>query len=284
MKAIVTGGAGFIGSHIAERLINDGHEVIVIDDMSAGKIKNVPDGCKLLKFDISPYLHTSTLKDVDVIFHNAASKKNICLKDPIKDLQVNAGGTLRLLQLAKRYGVKKFIHASTGSVYGETTGQINENTVCNPVSYYGVSKLAGERYVSMFDINTTILRYFHVYGPRQEDNPELGGVVAVFKRQIKNGEPITIHGSGRQQRSFTHVSDVVEANIQAWLNPVSENQVYNVASAKYTTISELAEKLGAESIGHTDSLEGDIFQFNIDNSKIVSELGINFKSLNLIFT
>ncbi len=281
MKAIVTGGAGFIGSHIAERLLNDGHEVLIIDDLSAGKMINIPDGAKFLKANILYASdHEHFLRETDVVFHNAASKKNVCLKDPSYDFMVNGGGTLRLLFDCKKAGVKKFIQASTGSVYGSVSGLINENTLCNPVSYYGVSKLAGERYVSMFDLNTTILRYFHVYGPRQEDDPYLGGVVAVFKRQIKNGEPIIIHGSGNQQRSFTHVSDVVEANIQAWLNPMSENQVYNVASAQYTTIFELAEKLGAKDIRYTDSLEGDIFKFNIDNSKIVSELGITFKPFN----
>ncbi len=279
MKALVTGGAGFIGSHIAERLISDGHEVIILDDLSSGYKKNTPKGAKLVKINVLyKYAYKYFLKDVDVVFHNAASKKNICLRDPEYDLDVNGKGTLILLRACAEAGVKKFVHASTGSVYGEVNGMINENTLCVPVSYYGVSKLAGERYVSMYDMNTTILRYFHVYGERQEDDPDLGGVVAVFKKLIKERKPITIHGTGNQQRSFTHVSDVVEANIQAWLNPISKGQVYNVASAQYTTIAGMAKKLGATDIKYTKSLEGDIFRFDIDNSKIISELGIKFRS------
>lgn len=282
MKAIVTGGAGFIGSHIAERLIKDGHDIIVIDDLSAGKESNIPKGAKYFGHDVSFWLQP--FRDIDVIFHNAASKKNICLRDPGRDLDVNGAGTLMLLQWAKRTGVKKFIHASTGSVYGEVIGRITEQTCCNPVSYYGISKLAGENYVNHSDLDTTVLRYFHVYGPRQENDPHLGGVIAVFKKQMEEGNPITIHGTGEQERVFTHVNDVVEANIQAWLNPVSYKKVYNCCCVDSVTVQAMAYKLmtkyGQVDIKRAPNLEGDIFNFNVDNYRIKEDLGIRFTPFN----
>ena len=172
MKALVTGGAGFIGSHIAEELLAQGHEVWIIDDLSSGYEKNVPEGCKPIYGDLSLIgLYKDVLHDLDVIFHNAASKKNICLKDPVRDAEVNTIGTLQLLKFAHENGVKKFVHASTGSVYGEQVALLREWLHPQPVSYYGVSKANGEQYVQYFNkkgLNTTILRYFHVYGKRQE--------------------------------------------------------------------------------------------------------------------
>jgi len=275
MKALVTGVAGFIGSHIAERLLNNGHEVFGIDNLSAGYRKNIPQNCTFIEWDVVRKLDESLLKNIDVVFHNAASKKNICLNDPERDLDVNGRGTLSLLLACQKAGVKKFVHASTGSVYGDVE-RMTEQTICNPVSYYGVSKLAGERYVNMFPMDTTILRYFHVYGDRQESDPYLGGVVAVFKDLISKNEPITIHGTGKQLRSFTHVSDIVEANIQAWLQPISKKKIYNVASCEYTSVLELATRLGAKLIKYAAPLEGDIFTFDIDNTLIRRELGIKF--------
>ena len=129
MKALVTGGAGFIGSHITEKLLEQGAEVIVIDNLSAGKESNIPEGARFIEADVAyPWAYwTREIEGVDVIFHNAASKKNVCLTDPRKDLYVNAGGTLGLLKMAKKYNVKKFIHASTGSVYGNAEGLITED-------------------------------------------------------------------------------------------------------------------------------------------------------------
>ena len=282
MKAIVTGGAGFIGSHIAERLIKEGHEVWVIDDLSAGKRENIPDGCHFVEGSITEPLPEIPFMNCDVIFHNAASKKNICLKDPQRDLLVNGGGALRLLKLAQRHKIKKFVHASTGSVYGEVSGSITEDTPTRPVSYYGVSKLAGEGYVRLFaeSLSVTILRYFHVYGPRQETDPNLGGVVSIFRKIIQEYGTITVHGSGEQERVFTHVEDVVDANIKVWKDPRANGQIYNCASNKKTTINQLARKLGAVSIQYGPRLEGDIDKFNVDSSKI-RKLGVKFRPFRM---
>jgi UDP-glucose 4-epimerase len=280
MKAIVTGGAGFIGSHIADKLLKLGAKVTIIDNLSSGKAENIPTGAKFVEADVAYVFEwwAREFEKTDVVFHNAASKKNICLKDPGRDLRVNGGGALNLLQIAKKYDVKKFVHASTGSVYGDVIGSIDEDTCKNPVSYYGVSKLAGENYVRYFNntyaLNTTILRYFHVYGERQEDDPDTGGVVAIFKKQIAEGKPITIHGSGEQERLFTHVEDIVEANIKVMETP--GNDIYNCAASKTVTINQLAKKLGADKIKHVAPLVGDIFSFDISTEKI-QKLGVRFR-------
>ncbi|MCB0356118.1 MAG: SDR family NAD(P)-dependent oxidoreductase, partial [Bdellovibrionales bacterium] len=205
-KVIVTGGAGFIGSHLCEELVHLGAEVHSVDNFSSGKEINI----QFLKGHSNFYSHDvditnkealdQIMQGVDIVFNNAASKKNICLMDPHRDLEVNAGGTLNLLELSMKHSVKKFIHASTGSVYGEPyIFPTTESHPYNPVSYYGVSKLAGERYVNTFNhlygLNTTILRYFHVYGPRQESN-EFGGVVSIFLRNILEKKDLTIFGDG----------------------------------------------------------------------------------------
>jgi UDP-glucose 4-epimerase len=296
-SAIVTGGAGFIGSHICEFLVKGKvKKVISVDDYSAGKNKNIFHLTKKSNFfeekcDITNEKNLNSLfvkYRPDIIFHNAASKKNICLKNPIRDLEVNAGGTLKILTLAREFKVKKFIHASTGSVYGEAvyTPQ-NEDHPLNPVSFYGTSKLAGEKYVKTFNylygLDTTILRYFHVYGPRQEFN-EYGGVVAIFIRNMLKNENLTIFGDGTQERSFTHVKDVVSANVLCAIDKKSYGETYNCASGISVTINDLCLEI-MKYFGKEKSLKpiykewqlGDIKKFNIDNSKI-KKVGLIFRT------
>ena len=280
MKAIVTGGAGFIGSHLADRLIALGAKVVVVDNLSAGFGENVPSGARFYRtdFDDVDYFKES-LVDCDVIFHNAASKKNVCLHDPNKDLDVNGAATLRLLRACKEICKKKikFVHASTGSVYGEAEGLLTEKTPTKPVSFYGISKLAGENYVTLFnrlyDLDTTVLRYFHVYGDRQRNDQQQGGVISIFSKKILNREPITIHGDGNQQRLFTWVNDVVDANLLAFYNVKMKGEIFNVASETKVTVNEAAlymmEKIGTVvPVQYEDPLIGDIYAFNINTWKI----------------
>ncbi len=286
MKTLITGGAGFIGSHLAQRLVKDGHKVIAVDDMTAGKPENWNDiDCIKIIEDVTSKFGMNTIFSIhkpEVIFHNAASKKNICLEDPHRDLQVNGGGTLNLLELSREYGIKKFIHASTGSIYGERDITLIENLAPDPVSYYGVSKMAGEMYVSLFNkmgLDTTILRYFHVFGERQDYSQDKGGVIAIFIDKIKKGEKITIYGTGKQERSFTYVGDVVEANMLVW-NGDTNGQIYNVASGIRIDIWYLLTILSGllkMTIDHemADRMEGDIDKFRISNSKIRG-LGLKF--------
>ncbi|MCG8606045.1 SDR family NAD(P)-dependent oxidoreductase [bacterium] len=291
-KAIVTGGAGFIGSHIVEGLVRMGVETISIDNYFAGKHENLAHldyypnltevNCDVTDFErMEEYF-----QDVDIVFHQAASKKTICLQDPRRDLDINAKGTFNLLELSMKYGVKKFVHASTGSVYGEAKyfPQDEEHPVI-PTSYYGISKLAGERYVQvynhLYNLDTTILRYFHIYGPRQESS-DVGGVVSIFTRAILQDQPITIFGDGTQLRSFTYVEDVVKANILAAVSPVSSGQIYNCASGIKVTINELAQSIKrilekeSTEIVYRDWLPGDIRVFDVDNSRIKQQLGMQF--------
>lgn len=298
-KVIVTGGAGFIGSHLCEALVDLGADVICMDDLSAGKRTNVAHlegksnrpNFRFVELDVcndGPEMDAA-FEGVDTVFHNAASKKNVCLINPHRDLEVNAGGALNLLQMAMKHGVRKFVQASTGSVYGEpTVFPTTETHPFEPVSYYGVSKLAGERYVDVFHrlygLDTTILRYFHVYGPRQESN-EFGGVVSIFLRRITEGKNPIVFGHGEQVRSFTWVRDLVEANLRAAVDPQATGQAYNAASGIRVTINELAKGMldildpeGRLAVEHGDPLIGDIMEFDVSNAKIREQLGMEFES------
>lgn len=295
-KVLVTGGAGFIGSHLCERLVGLGAEVICLDDLSAGKRANIAQWEDRPNFrfvqrsvcDDGPQMD-ELFQGLDTVFHNAASKKNVCLIDPHRDLEVNAGGALNLVQKAREHGVRKFVHASTGSVYGEPqVFPTAEDHPFEPISYYGVSKLAGERYVDVFNklygLDTTILRYFHVYGPRQESN-EFGGVVSIFLRRIANGENPIVFGDGEQVRSFTWVGDLVDANLAAALDPKATGQAFNAASGIQVTINELAQGMldildpdKRLRVEHGPPLIGDVRVFDVSNKKIREELGIEFQS------
>jgi UDP-glucose 4-epimerase len=291
-RALVTGGAGFIGSHLVDRLVALGVETISVDNYSAGKASNLAHLAGVSHFkeancDVTDRHGLESLFDgVDVVFHQAASKKTICLADPRRDLAVNAEGTLNLLEIAVRRGVRKFVHASTGSVYGESVyTPTDEGHPIAPTSFYGVSKFAGESYVRTFarlhGLDTTVLRYFHVYGPRQESS-DVGGVVSIFCRRLLEAKPLVIHGDGTQVRSFTYVDDVVEANIRAAMMPAATDQVFNCASGIKVTIAELAAKVAralgnsAPIIEYDDWLPGDIRNFDIDNQRIRNVLGLEF--------
>ncbi len=294
-KVLVTGAAGFIGSHICEKLLQEGAFVVGLDDFSAGRRANIDQflGHPQIDFVEGSVLENgrkmkAIFEGLDTVFHNAASKKNICLLDPQRDLRVNGEGTLNLLLLSRDNKVRKFVHASTGSVYGEPSiFPTTEEHPLRPVSYYGVSKLAGERYVDVFhrlyDMNTTILRYFHVYGPRQESN-EFGGVVSIFLRAIAEGRKPTVFGSGNQVRSFTLVSDLAEINLRAATYSSSRGQIYNAASGIKISILELAQNLMRSAgldpnhIEYGDELLGDIMNFDIDNSKVRRDLSIEFET------
>lgn len=290
-SAIVTGGAGFIGSHLCDELLSRGIKVVCIDNLSNGKIENIQHNLNnpLFSFhelDITEYDTIQHLfKDIDVVFHEACSKNTVCMTDPRLDLKVNALGTFNCLEASRVYKVKRFIHASTGSVFGNPQYfPEDEKHPLNPVSFYGTSKLAGEKYCFVFSnlygLKVTALRYFHVYGPRQDDSDK-GGVVSIFSRLMISNERPNIYGDGSQLRSFTYVKDVVSANILAASSDETVNQVYIVASGLKITISELATKiakiLGKENLTpiFNDWRAGDIKIFDIDNSKIKS-IGMNF--------
>ena len=236
--ALITGGCGFIGSHICEELVKQGIRVICMDNLVAGKMENTKvwwdsSLCTFAPADVSDLnamIHW--FAGVDVVFHNAASKCTVCYDDPKRDLMTNAWGTLNVCIAAHEAGVKKVIHASTGSA-------------SDVKSYYGASKLMGESYVKSFkeyhpDFNYTILRYYHVYGPRQDASSK-GGVIPIFIRQCYTGKPITVFGDGEQVRHFTYVKDVVCANFNAVTSEAYDGMTVIVANdLEKTTINQLA--------------------------------------------
>jgi UDP-glucose 4-epimerase len=294
-KAIVTGGAGFVGSNLVESLLEDGLEVISIDDYSAGKEINHSNfdkkyGSKFSAVDCD-ITDKSELQQhfsgVDVVFHQACSKMTICLLDPKRDLAVNATGTFNLLELSRDFGVKKFVHVSTGSVYGIAEYfPTDEMHPLNPTSYYGVSKLAGEKYTRAFshlyDMDVSILRYYHVYGPKQ-DSGAYGGVIGIFCDKALANDDITIFGDGTQIRSFTHVNDVVNINKLVALKG-GKGEAYNCASGLKVTINQIAEKIidlanAKSTINYEDWKPGDVKDFAVSHQKI-KDLGFEFNYLD----
>lgn len=289
MRALVTGGAGLVGSEIVDTLLVNGHEVVSLDNYIAGKHENLTGALNNPRFtEIEGDICDTELLDrligtgFDVIFHEAVSKNTVCLIDPNKDLEVNAGGTLNLLIAARKHGVSRFIHASTGSVYGPAKiYPTDEDHPKNPASFYGVSKLAAETYVRLFNefygLPTVILRYFHVYGSRQ-DSSDFGGVIPLFIRKVLSGESIDVTGDGQQIRAFTHVSDVARINMLASQNDTSIGGIYNCASDERVSILSLAQNIIAQ-VGNSESRInfipdriGDIRHFDVSNLKLKKEL------------
>lgn len=249
MKILVTGGAGFIASHISDAFINEGHEVVIIDNLHTGFEYNINPKAKFIKLDIcDPSIEKIFEEEkFDVINHHAAQMDvRRSVADPAFDANSNIIGTINLLQFSIKYGVKKFMFASTGgAVYGEQEYfPADENHPANPLSPYGISKLAVEKYLYFYNkqygLNYTVLRYANIYGPRQNPFGE-AGVVAIFTTKLLNGEQPIINGNGLQTRDYVFVGDVVKANVTA-LND-SENEIYNIGTGIETNVNELFHSL-----------------------------------------
>ncbi len=245
MKILVTGGAGFIGSQVADAFLEAGHEVVIIDNLSTGFKKNVNPGTKFIQADITDISIPAIFQEekFDVVNHHAAQidvRKSVA--NPLFDARVNIIGTLNLLESCVKYGVKKFMFASTGgAIYGEQQYfPADENHPVNPLSPYGIAKLSIEKYLnyyrSEYDLNYSILRYANVYGPRQNPLGE-AGVVAIFMNKLINGELPIINGDGRQTRDFVFAGDVVKANLLV-LNE-TKSDIYNIGTGIETSVNEL---------------------------------------------
>lgn len=248
MKIVITGGAGFIGSNIAEELTKDNaNEVIVVDDLSTGKMENIKDlDINFVEGSIMDLeLLQETFKEVDYVFHQAAIPSvPRSIKDPIATNNANINGTLNVLVAARDCSVKKVIYASSSSVYGDTPElPKREDMTPNPLSPYAVTKLLGEYYGSVFNaiygLKTVALRYFNVYGPRQDPYSDYAAVIPKFVSRVSEDDPPLIYGDGRQTRDFTFVRDVVTANIEAMRSEATG--VFNIASGSRISINELAE-------------------------------------------
>ena len=249
MKILVTGGAGFIASHIADAFINEGHEVFILDDLSTGFEKNINPKAKFIKSNICDKSLTQLFEreKFDVVNHHAAQmdvRKSVA--DPAFDANTNIIGTINLLQNSAKTGVKKFMFASTGgAVYGEQNYfPADEKHPTSPLSPYGISKLAVEKYLffynAQYKLNYTVLRYANIYGPRQNPFGE-AGVVAIFSSKLLKSEQTLINGTGKQTRDYVFVGDVVKANLLT-LND-DKSDIYNLGTAKETNVNELFSEL-----------------------------------------
>ena len=261
MRALVTGGAGFIGSNLVDRLIEDGHEVIIIDNLSTGKKENVNPKAKFNQIDIGidgrtvvPYLEKIMI-GVDVVFHLAAlARVQPSIDEPLDYHRVNVDGTLNLLEAARLAGVKRFVFSSSSSVYGDVREEdlpTSENAELNPMSPYALHKLQGEEYCKLFSnlygMETVCLRYFNVYGERQSTEGAYCLVMGVFAQQLLNGKKMTINGDGEQTRDFTYVGDVVEANIKCGtIDKDWSGDVINIGNGEGFSVNKVADLLGGE--------------------------------------
>jgi UDP-glucose 4-epimerase len=252
MKALVTGGAGFIGSHIVDRLLKDGHEVVVLDDFSTGHRHNLPEHNKLtvVEGDISNFdTVKQCMEDIDWIFHKAAvASVPRTVNDPIGSTAINYQGTLHLLEAARHSNVKRMVFASSAALYGDEPTLPKIETMC-PValSPYAVDKMASEfacgMYTKLYGVETVCLRYFNVYGPKQDPSSPYSGVISIFTDKLKNKEVPSIFGDGEQTRDFVFVSDVVEANMKAITTTEGVGQFYNIATGNKITLNKLLEIL-----------------------------------------
>jgi UDP-glucose 4-epimerase len=277
MKALVTGGAGFIGSHLVEELISRGLVVHVIDNLFSGYLAYVHPQAIMHNMDIcSEEAKKLILKEKpDFVFHLAAQADvGRSIQSPKYDADVNINGTINILEACRESTVKKVIFASTSAVYGKLQKDlISEKDIAVPISYYGLSKLTAEVYIRLFfqlsGQSYTILRYGNVYGPRQTAKGE-GGVVAVFLERLKNGLPLRIHGDGEQTRDFIYVKDIVQANIAAIEK--GDQETIQVSTAKKTSVNQLINILEQihdtpiETI-HTNARSGDIKHSCLNNKK-----------------
>jgi len=294
-KILVTGGAGFIGSHLVDKLLAEGFEVTVLDDFSAGRMENISchkdvKGFHLVRGDVRDVgLVKKVVEDVDAVFHEAALVDvALSIENPLLFNEVNVVGTLNLLKACLDYDVKRFVFASSAAVYGDSKPAMKrEDMIPEPISPYGVSKLAAENYVQVFNelhgLETVCLRCFNVYGPGQVFRSSYGGVITAFVSRLLKGEPPVIHGDGKQSRDFVHVDDVVSANMLALESKNGVGGVFNIASGTAITVCELARILqqitNKEHLKpiYAESREGDIRHCSGEISKAEEFLGFHAK-------
>jgi len=292
-KILVTGGAGFIGSNVVDALINNGHEVVVLDDLSTGFHANINPKVTFYNVDIrdeDKVRQIFELEKPDFVNHHAAQMDvRKSTREPIFDAQCNILGSLNLIIQSVKTGVKKFIYASTGgAIYGEPKYlPVDENHPINPISQYGISKHTVEHYLYLYSVNYglryTVLRYPNVYGPRQNPHGE-AGVIAIFTQKMLNNQRPTIFGDGSQTRDYTFVSDIASANIFALTK--GDNTVYNIGTGIEISVQQIFDSLKAiltKNPKHRDltSLEpiygeeriGEIQRISLDATKAKCELG-----------
>lgn len=288
-KYLITGAAGFIGSALAQKLIDDGKSIVTIDNFSTGYQENIPFGVDVIEGDCSDSNTISKLDkyEFDAIFHIAGqSSGEVSFSNPEYDLKTNALSTLLLLQYALKTNCKKFIYASTMSVYGDQPDiSVNEDAYILPKSFYAVSKMASENYMriySEYGIYCTSLRLFNVYGPGQNMMNLKQGMVSIYLAQALKDKRIYVKGSPERYRDFIYIDDVVNAFITALENQKFNYNCYNIATGVRTTVKELLSKLIGNfsfniPIEYIGSTPGDQFGIYADIKKVRTEIGWNFE-------
>ncbi len=256
MKCLVTGGAGFIGSHLSEALLREGHDVRVLDNFATGRRQNLDtfgDAIELMEGDIRSYERVhNAVKDCELVFHQAALPSvPRSVQDPLTSTAVNVEGTLNVLLAARDAGVRRVVCASSSSVYGQNPElPKHEGLQTLPISPYAVAKLAGEGYCrsfhQVFGLETVSLRYFNVFGPRQDPNSQYSAVIPKFITSMQQGQPPVVHGDGEQSRDFTYIDNVVHANITAAGNGPGDGSAFNIAYGEQYSLNDLLDMLREE--------------------------------------
>ena len=283
MNCLVTGGSGFIGSNLVDALVNAGHTVTVIDNeySDAHDQFYYNEKAHYVKQDICNYELTRIFYcGVDWVFHLAAEARiQPAIKNPLNAVRINTLGTATVLQCAREANVSRVIYSSTSSAYGFNSPPNTETQGDDCLNPYSVSKVAGEKlcamYTDLFNLNTIVFRYFNVYGERQPLKGQYAPVIGIFLRQLANGEELTVVGDGEQRRDFTHVSDVVQANILAATKDLSEDafgQVYNVGNGENYSVNEIAAMISPRK-RFIDARPGEARVTLADNSKLKETLG-----------
>jgi UDP-glucose 4-epimerase len=257
MRVLVTGGAGFIGSHLCRRLLADGHDVSVVDNESNGRRESVPAGVWYAKADVArpEEVRPAFVRGLDAVCHIAGQVSIIrSFSDPVADLRTNVEGTVNVLKLCLEHKVPRLIYASSMTLYGNCSSvPISETEPCQPDSYYGITKYAAERYVHAtaerpdldFDFSVTSLRMYSVYGPGQSYNNPYQGVLGIFSGNVLRGEPITIFGDGEQTRDFVYIDDIVDGWSRALDAPQTRGRIINLGSGRSLSINQLAAHVTA---------------------------------------
>ncbi len=253
MKCVVTGGCGFIGKHLVDRLVRNGHRVTVLDDLSTGSLERLNPSAEPLYCSVTDADTLVAATDgADVVFHTAAwARIERSVADPVGTHAVNVTGTLNVLRAAHLNGVSRVINSSSSSVYGDQpTHLMREDMAPKPKSPYALQKLMGEQYAELFaglfGMSIVSLRYFNVYGPGQPSDGQYALVIPRFLRMRREGNPLTVYGDGAQTRSYTHVSDVVEANLLAAVAdlPVGQHIALNIGTGQETSVNDIAAAIG----------------------------------------
>ena len=279
-KVIVTGGAGFIGSHLVDQLIKQDIKVIILDNLSTGKKENINSKATFIECDISTISHISLtyyIKGADTIFHLAAKTTvQESIENPTLYNNVNVNSTLKLLEAAASMKVKRFVFSSSSSVYGDAKTPTTEQHELNPISPYALNKLTGEQYCKLYskiyNLDTVCLRYFNVYGNRMNNEGGYKLVFPIFKEQLLNNKPLTITNDGNQRRDFINVTDIVNANILAATHKKQlKGDVFNIGNGINYSINEVANMMGGKKTYGEKRIEP--YETLANNKKAIKILG-----------